>query len=76
MTAAQILVTLFGFALSSGLGWFIFRPRTAAEAAGRDGAQTVRVVVKGGYKADIIRALAGVPLRMVFDRQEDGDTLA
>ncbi|MCY7400715.1 MAG: heavy metal translocating P-type ATPase [Nocardioides sp.] len=73
MTTAQILVTLFGVALAGGLGWFFFRPRPVTDAVEANGAQEVRVVVKGGYTPDTVRVRAGVPLRIVFDRQEDGD---
>jgi Cu+-exporting ATPase len=69
MSAAQIVVTLLGLALTGGLGWFFFRPRAVSDAVERDGAQEVRVVVKGGYSPDVIRARTGVPLRLVFDRR-------
>ena len=35
------------------------------------GAQTVTVVVQGGYKPDLIVARRGVPLKMIFDRREE-----
>ena len=69
-------MTLAGLGLIAGLGLFFFRPRKATEAVERDGLQEVRVVVKGGYWPDVVRARAGVPLRIVFDRQEDGDCSA
>lgn len=73
MSTVQIVVTLAGLVLAGGLGWFFFSPRKAGDAVVRDGVQEVRVIVKGGYTPDVIRARAGVPLRIVFDRQEDGD---
>jgi Cu+-exporting ATPase len=39
--------------------------------ASRAGAQTVEVVVQGGYKPDFIVARRGIPLTMIFDRRED-----
>src|SRR5680860_59814 len=33
----------------------------------------VTVVVRGGYSPQRIEAVAGVPLQIVFDRQESGD---
>ncbi len=36
-------------------------------------AQQVWVVVRGGYYPCLIQARAGRPLRLVFDRQEDGE---
>jgi Cu+-exporting ATPase len=37
------------------------------------GVQRVTVTVLGGYSPDVIRARQGVPLEVVFDRQESGD---
>ena len=31
------------------------------------------MTVRGGYSPDLIRVQAGMPLRLVFDRQESGD---
>ncbi len=59
--------------LAIGLGYWFFGPRPTAEAALTGGVQEVRVTVRGGYSPDRIRAQAGVPLRLVFDRQESGD---
>jgi len=73
MSAAQLIVTATGAALIAGLGWFFFRRRAATSATETGGVQEVRVVVKGGYRPDAIRARTGAPLRIVFDRQEDGD---
>jgi P-type Cu+ transporter len=76
MNSAQVLVTLVGMVLTSGLGWFFFHPQTATSAVELDGMQHVRVVVKGGYSPAVVQARTGVPLRIVFDRQEDGDCSA
>ena len=35
--------------------------------------QEVTVTVKGGYSPDLVRVRQGVPLRIVFDRQESGE---
>jgi Cu+-exporting ATPase len=35
--------------------------------------QEVRITVKGGYSPNLIRVREGVPLRLVFDRQERGE---
>ena len=50
-----------------------FRGVQAGPSADADQAQQVRVVVRGGYYPCLIRARAGRPLRLVFDRQEDGE---
>lgn len=73
MSAAQIIVTLAGAISIAVLACFFFRSRTATEAVEQGGVQEVRVVVPGGYSPDEIRARTGLPLRIVFDRQEDGD---
>ena len=73
MTASQLIVTGAGVVLIAVLGRFFFRARPASIAAEHDGVQDVRVTVKGGYSPDVIKARTGVPLRIVFDRQEDGD---
>ena len=35
--------------------------------------QHIEVTVRGGYSPDVIRARQGVPLELVFDRQESGE---
>ncbi|MFQ5899498.1 MAG: heavy metal translocating P-type ATPase, partial [Candidatus Methylomirabilia bacterium] len=43
----------------------------AARVAGN--VQEIEVTVKGGYSPDIIRVRKGIPLRLIFNRQEAGD---
>jgi Cu+-exporting ATPase len=50
-----------------------FGPRRARPAQLEGGVQRAAVTVKGGYSPDVITARQGVPLEMVFDRQESGD---
>ena len=73
MNVADIIVLVAAAAAIGGLGWFFFGPRKAltAELAGR--VQHIEVTVRGGYSPDVIRARQGVPLELVFDRQESGD---
>ena len=73
MTASQIIVTAAGVVLIALLARFFFRTREASAAIELEGVQEVRIRVKGGYSPDVIKARTGVPLRIVFDRQEDGD---
>ena len=73
MGPAEIAVTLAGLALIAALAWFFFGPKRVSEAEQRGEAQEVEVTVKGGYSPSLIRARAGIPLRLVFDRQEAGD---
>ncbi len=73
MTTMQLVVTIVGAVSIAVLARFFFRSQVATEAVEEAGYQEVRVVVRGGYSPSMIRARTGVPLRIVFDRQEDGD---
>ena len=73
MTGTEILVTAGGVGLIAALGWFFFGPKQARRAEVRGGVQEVEITVKGGYSPNLIRAEKGVPLRLVFDRQENSD---
>ena len=73
MTGDRVAALGVGAALLVGIYVFFFGKRravAAAAAAGRNGAQTVTVVVQGGYKPDLIVARKGLPLKLVFDRRE------
>jgi P-type Cu+ transporter len=73
MGVAEILVTAGGLVLLAALVWFFFGPKQAGEAKLTGDVQEVAVRIKGGYSPDLIRVQQGVPLRLVFDRQESGD---
>src|SRR6266567_5692597 len=73
MGGPDVSVLLAAAAAIGGLGWFFFGARRARSAQLDGGVQRVTVTVKGGYSPDVIRASPGVPLEMVFDRQESGD---
>jgi plastocyanin domain-containing protein len=57
--------------------WYFFAAERGAAvaalapAAGADGVQEATVTVRGGYSPSTVRARAGRPLRLTFDRQED-----
>src|SRR5512142_2393661 len=72
MSAAQIIITVSGLALSAFIAWFFWlAPKGQTRAAvGAAGVQEVAVTVKGGYTPDIIVVKAGQPVRMHFTRQE------
>jgi Cu+-exporting ATPase len=70
---AEVIVTVGGALLSAALGWFFFGPKTARRAELRGNVQEVEITVKGGYSPDLIRVREGVPVRLVFDRQESSD---
>jgi len=67
------IVTLAGAALTGFLAWYFFGPKQARQAEMRGGVQEIEITVKGGYSPDIIRLQAGVPARLIFDRQEGSD---
>ncbi len=74
MSTADVLVLFLTTGLAGALVWYFFGPKPAAKQAARTGAsQDVTVVVRGGYTPARIEAVAGVPLRITFDRQETGD---
>ncbi|MEO8692208.1 MAG: heavy metal translocating P-type ATPase [Acidimicrobiales bacterium] len=73
MSVVDVAVIVGAVAVCAGLGWFFFGPREAQRVSIRRGVQEVTVTVKGGYSPDLIRVQQGVPLRLVFDRQESGD---
>jgi Cu+-exporting ATPase len=70
---AELVVTLAGAGLIAALAWFFFGPRRAGGAERRGGRQEVEITVKGGYSPNLIRVHEGVPLRLIFDRQEAGE---
>ncbi|MDA8267733.1 MAG: heavy metal translocating P-type ATPase [Actinomycetota bacterium] len=73
MNPSEIAIVAADAAIAAGLGWWFFGPKPTAEAALSEGVQELRVTVRGGYSPNRIRARAGVPLRLIFDRQESGD---
>src|SRR5229473_2720873 len=73
MSVADIAVVIASAFAMTGLGWFFFAPRRARAAELAGGVQRITVTVQGGYSPDVIRARQGVPLELVFDRQESGD---
>jgi P-type Cu+ transporter len=73
MNLANVVVVAGGLVLTALLGWFFFGPKKARSAELVGTVQEVRVTVKGGYSPDLIRVRQGVPLRIVFDRQESGE---
>ena len=73
MSLNDILVIAAAAVVIAGLAWWFFGPEPAAETAEARGVQEIRVKVRGGYTPGRIRARPGVPVRLVFDRQESGD---
>src|SRR5215472_15885965 len=73
MTAGGIIVVLAVLAALAGRAWFFFGPRKAGAAELSGGVQRAAVTVHGGYRPEVLRVRQGVPVELVFDRQESGD---
>ena len=73
MSVADVVVVVAAVLLSAGLWRFFFGAKEASRAELRDGVQEVTVTVKGGYSPNRVEVRQGVPVRLVFDRQETGD---
>ena len=67
------IAILLALLVTAGVLWFFFAPRKAYRAPVRDGVQEAVIEVKGGYEPAIVEVRAGLPLRLAFDRKEDGE---
>jgi plastocyanin domain-containing protein len=72
MTSDELIVVALAIAAIGWVNWYFFFAERSSAAAVSTGAglQEVGITVKGGYTPAEIHAKAGVPLRLVFDRQE------
>lgn len=73
MSATDLLVVLGGLAALAWVNWYFFlagRTSSTAAAAAGGGVQEVTIGVQGGYEPARVRVKRGVPVRLVFDRQE------
>ena len=72
MSTSQILVLLGGVAAILWVNWYFFlaRRNSAVAQVFTPGLQQTVILVKGGYSPAEIRVQKGVPVRLVFDRQE------
>jgi len=73
MSANDFLVVGVAVVFTGLMGWYFFGPRRSHEAELADGVQVIKVTVKGGYSPAVVQVASGVPVRMLFDRQESGD---
>ncbi len=73
MNANDILIVVAALVVTALMGWYFFGPKRSHRAELEDGVQVVRVTVKGGYQPEVLEVAAGVPVRLLFDRQETGD---
>ena len=72
MSGIDWLVIVASALLASAVLWYFFAPSTkpAAMASANAGTQEITIEVRGGYTPNAIKARAGVPLTLVFDRQD------
>lgn len=68
-----LIAIIVALAVTAAVLWFFFAPRKAFRARVDNGVQEAVVEVKGGYSPAVIEAEAGLPLRLIFDRKEDGE---
>ena len=73
MSGGDVTVLVLAVLAIAGLGWYFFAPRKGHTAELAGGVQRIEVTVKGGYRPDLIHVRQGVPLEIVFDRQESGE---
>ncbi len=73
MTLQDLLVVGAAVVSTALLGWYFFGPKTSSRAKVDDGVQVASIVVKGGYSPSLVEVQAGMPVRLLFDRQESGD---
>ncbi len=67
-----ILVNLLGLLLIAFVYWFFFLKKESEVTVK---GQIVNVLVSGGYKPSKIKAEAGQPLTLIFDRQDPSSCL-
>ena len=72
MSGIDLVVVIGTVTVLAALARYFFGPRPVTAATRTAQEQSIDVVVKGGYAPATIRATSGVPLRIVFDRQESG----
>jgi plastocyanin domain-containing protein len=75
MDNSQLFVTIAGLVAIVWVNWYFFaaaRAPVATVAAGRSGTQEVLIVVDGGYAPASIAVERGRPVRLLFDRRDQG----
>ncbi len=74
MDGTQMLVTLLGIAAILWVNWYFFLAgrRVQVAAAAGSGVQEVPIVVNGGYAPATVALQRGRPVRLLFDRRDQG----
>jgi plastocyanin domain-containing protein len=72
MNTIEWAVAATAAAAIAWINWYFFLSHKTAAAAtmGAAGVQEVKVIVRSGYEPGTIRVRTGVPVRLLFDRQE------
>ena len=73
MNVSEVATVGGALVLTGLMAWYFFGPKKSRHAEMSEGVQIIKVTVKGGYSPDVIQVASGVPVRMMFDRQESGD---
>ena len=73
MSVGDVSIIVTAAVLTVLMAWYFFGPKKSHRAELDDGVQVVKVTVKGGYSPDMIQVAPGMPVRLLFDRQETGD---
>jgi Cu+-exporting ATPase len=73
LNEVDLIITVGGIVLIAALWYWFFGPKKARQAEVVGNVQEVRITVRGGYNPNIIEARKGIPLRLIFDRQENSD---
>lgn len=75
MDTTQLLVTLAGLTAIVWVNWYFFiagRTAPVTVAPSGSGAQEISIVVDGGYAPNSISVERGRPVRLLFDRRDQG----
>lgn len=66
-----LLMVLAAIATAVGLWSLFHRSETIRAKTGSDGVQQLTIVVRGRYRPSTVVVERGIPVRLLFDRQED-----
>ncbi|WP_044087082.1 cupredoxin domain-containing protein [Bifidobacterium bombi] len=69
----NVVLIVAALMLTAFIIWYFFAPRKAAQVGSKGGVQIAHIVVKGGYTPQVVEVHAGEPVRLEFERQEDGE---